>query len=209
MKNWIIIFFMICCQLSYSQSANLLNKNWSYKKVTLICKNDTLTIFHKDSTKNIWYLGRVSLTFKADNTYSGIDVEGNSQTGTWSMPTTQTFIVDKDTTQFDQLTSTTLKVSGIAQYHDVGVDITGTLLTEFYTTPPVISTCESRQSGDWRNPVVWSCGREPTSADVVVINPGHTITITNSNAQAQRIIHNGGKLWFTSTNSKLFVNGDR
>jgi hypothetical protein len=67
-----------------------------------------------------------------------------------------------------------------------------------------VSRCESKQSGDWRNPYVWSCGREPTSVDAVVINPGHTITITSNNAQAQRIIYNGGKLFFTNA-SKLAI----
>lgn len=68
--------------------------------------------------------------------------------------------------------------------------------------------CKSIQSGDWHNPYVWSCGHEPTSADVVVINPSHIITITSNNAKAQRIIYNGGKLWITSSSSKLFIKGD-
>ena len=68
--------------------------------------------------------------------------------------------------------------------------------------------CESIQSGDWTDTSTWSCGREPTLTDAVTINPGHTITVSTTTAQAQRIIYNGGKLQFATGVSKVFIKGD-
>ena len=67
--------------------------------------------------------------------------------------------------------------------------------------------CQSLQSGEWTSTATWSCGHEPTSADIVPLNSGHTVTISTNSAQAQRIVYNGGMVKFSAPTSKIFVKG--
>lgn len=206
--RYILIFFILLFRLSaYSQSSGLVGKAWSYKMVVIIYKQDTVTLFHSDSVKNIYHLGKVSFTFRNNNTYEGTDINGLARSGTWSLPDTQAIIVDSDTNQIQSLTGNNLRLSSAMRYQGDSIDIAGTLLTVFYTTPPVTSMCETVQSGDWTNSIIWSCGHEPTIVDVAVINPGHVITVSTNTAQVQRIIYYGGLIKFSSSGSKIFIKG--
>lgn len=69
----------------------------------------------------------------------------------------------------------------------------------------VADGCESVQSGDWHNPSTWSCNRLPTIDDLVTINAGHTVTISANDAQANRIVYNGGTIQFTGVALNLFI----
>lgn len=191
----------------YGQKNLLLDKTWAYKEVAIIYQQDTLVMFHADSMRNIWYMGRVNLALKENGTYNGVDINGNAQLGTWSMPTPQSIIVDKDTNQMLSLSNRQFITVAPITYQDSNINITGTLLTVLYSVPDPTSICESIQSGDWTNSATWSCGREPMITDVVVVKSEHIITISASTAQAQRIIYQGGILKFISSNSKILVKG--
>lgn len=67
------------------------------------------------------------------------------------------------------------------------------------------SFCESVQSGAWNSPATWSCGHEPSSVDVAVLNQGHVIQITTNTAQAKSVITQGGRLVYTLPNNRLYL----
>ncbi|QDK80825.1 alpha/beta hydrolase [Spirosoma sp. KCTC 42546] len=65
--------------------------------------------------------------------------------------------------------------------------------------------CESLQSGNWTASSTWSCGHEPTIADIVTINSSHIITVSTSTAQTQRIVFNGGTIKYTLSGNKIYL----
>lgn len=67
--------------------------------------------------------------------------------------------------------------------------------------------CESIQSGDWSASATWSCGHEPTVTDVVIIQAGHTVTVSTDAAQALQINYYGGILKFSNPNAKISIKG--
>ncbi|WP_420150423.1 hypothetical protein [Spirosoma sp.] len=67
-----------------------------------------------------------------------------------------------------------------------------------------IESCQSIQSGDWNNPAIWSCNHVPTPNDQVVLNIGHRITISSPDAQAQKLIYQGGTLQL-SESGRVFI----
>lgn len=192
---------------SWGQNTALLNKTWAYKRIAIALSNDTLILYHSDSTKNIWYLGKVSFTFKSNNTYQGTDIDGLPHEGTWSVSTDGLVIVDRDTNRITTSSATTMSLISDIDYQDSLHLVRGKLITVLYAIPPVVSSCQSLQSGDWSTASTWSCGHEPTIADLVIINPSHLVTVSTSSAQAQRLIHNGGVIQFTIKGASIFVKG--
>lgn len=63
-----------------------------------------------------------------------------------------------------------------------------------YTLPPVCTVMTTVKAGNWTDPTVWSCGRQPISTDTVLIQ--HTVTVPNgTTGQAKRMTYGaGGKL---------------
>ncbi|AQG78969.1 S8 family serine peptidase [Spirosoma montaniterrae] len=57
-------------------------------------------------------------------------------------------------------------------------------------------TMRTLKTGDWTNPTTWSCNRVPTLADMVYIDAGHVVSLTDSQPQARQIIYQGGTLRF-------------
>ena len=204
----VLLLFTFTPRLAvYGQATLLYSKTWSYKTLAIVSQGDTLVLFSADSTKSLWYLGKVNFVFNSNGTYTGTNTEGNTRQGTWSMPNDQTIIVDKDTTKILAFNGTQLRLNSEMRYQDDSLNLTGTLLMELYPTPPIISLCNSLQSGDWSASTTWSCGHEPTITDVVIINPNHIIAVSTSTAQAQRIIYHGGVIKFSTLESKIFVKG--
>ncbi|UFH51823.1 hypothetical protein [Spirosoma sp. KNUC1025] len=209
MKYYLLILLFAKFGGVYGQSSFLINKTWAYKKIAITHQQDTLIMYHSDSAQNNWYLGKVSLAFKVNNTYQGTDINGSIQVGNWFIPNNNQIIVDRDTNEIVSLSNNRIKLSGVIKYRDSELNITGILLTELYTVTPIASLCNSLQTGNWATPSTWSCGHEPTLTDAVTINPGHTITVSSTTtAQAQRIIYNGGKLQFAPGVTKVLVKGD-
>jgi hypothetical protein len=54
---------------------------------------------------------------------------------------------------------------------------------------------QSIKSGSWTDPTTWSCNRIPTSADEVIINIAHFITVPLGNHFAKNINSKGGVLF--------------
>ncbi|RYC69831.1 hypothetical protein [Spirosoma sordidisoli] len=205
--NW---FFTLLISLALgiganAQSERLLNKTWSYRQIALVSQQDTLLLFHSDSAKNIWYVGRVSLTFQNNHVYTGSDITGSARSGTWDTPNPETLVVGQDTNQIASLSDELLRLRVAIRYQDGTNVIDGTLITVFYPTPPVVNACESVKSGNWNDLAIWSCGHEPTITDVVIINMDHVVSVAQSTAQAQRIIYQGGILKFTIPEAKVFL----
>ncbi|KAB7728620.1 hypothetical protein F5984_17415 [Rudanella paleaurantiibacter] len=61
-----------------------------------------------------------------------------------------------------------------------------------------VAACQSLQSGPWSTTGTWSCGRIPTLADIVMINAGHAVTISDNTAQAKSLLYAGGTLTYNS-----------
>lgn len=204
MRLLTVIIFILAESTGYAQKELLQEKTWVYKALAIINQQDTLVLFHADSAKNIWYLGRVSLTLKANNTYSGTDINGNSQIGTWSMPIGQKIIVDKDTNQLISSSNRQFTTITPINYRDSSIDISGTLLTVFYSVSDPTSTCASLQSGAWSASSTWSCGHEPSSTDVVILK--HIVAIpADYTAHALTLTYDSnGRLSF-GQNGKLQV----
>ncbi|GHB85816.1 YCF48-related protein [Persicitalea jodogahamensis] len=62
-------------------------------------------------------------------------------------------------------------------------------------------------SGDWRTPVVWSCGTVPTALDDVRINNGHTITLPFGYSAKAKSVELRGQLQY-NTNAGLQMGQD-
>lgn len=203
MKHFIHSVCLLLCLSSYGQVSTFMGKTWAYKRITLTYNQKTLVLFESDSTKNIWYLGRINFVFKPNNIYTGTAIDGATQMGTWSVLNNTKLIIDSDTTNLINKTDNSFSTSNLATYNDQSVNIVGTVVINFVAVPPATSTCFSIQSGNWSDASTWSCGHEPTLNDLVVINPTHTISITPNTAQAQRIIYNGGSIKFSAPTSKV------
>src|SRR5688572_30980500 len=76
---------------------------------------------------------------------------------------------------------------------------------------PDFSTDTSRpnvrsvQSGDWSNASTWAGGQVPTASHVVNIDPGHTVTISNTSATAYTVAIHGTLRFSTTANTRLRV----
>jgi uncharacterized protein (DUF1501 family) len=73
-------------------------------------------------------------------------------------------------------------------YRDVLIDWFGVpqtksnslLLNSFATTSLFSDTCESVATGDWQTAATWTTGSVPTSADRILVNPGHVVTLNQT-----------------------------
>lgn len=70
----------------------------------------------------------------------------------------------------------------------------GEEIPNFAANPTLTST----RSGDWNNPSTWNAGRTPNVSDVVVIQMGHTVTISNNASSRTTAIDRGGRLTFAA-----------
>lgn len=74
------------------------------------------------------------------------------------------------------------------------------------------ATCVSTGSGDWNNAATWSCGHVPTCGDSIVIQAGHTVTVSTqqdySGCAVSPKVSVYGKLQFDNGNKlRLPCNG--
>ena len=80
-------------------------------------------------------------------------------------------------------------------------------MNPYRTVIPIIVNCTnlySLKTGNWNDISVWSCGRIPTSADVITIKPTHFITIPAAYiANAKNVVFEGGKIIEAANTSKL------
>jgi hypothetical protein len=56
---------------------------------------------------------------------------------------------------------------------------------------PCYGLNQTINSGDWQSSNIWSCGNVPTSLNDIIINAGHTITISNKTVWLKNIQLNG------------------
>jgi hypothetical protein len=61
-----------------------------------------------------------------------------------------------------------------------GTPADGSGEVEDYSVIIANGAVESITSGAWNNPSTWSCNCVPVSADLVTINTGHTVTVTQA-----------------------------
>ncbi len=52
--------------------------------------------------------------------------------------------------------------------------------------------CVSTGNGNWHTAGTWSCGHVPTSADIVIVNNGHTVDLDLTTGYAYQLIVGGG-----------------
>jgi serine protease AprX len=66
------------------------------------------------------------------------------------------------------------------------------------------STITSVATGNWETPATWDLNRLPTSADNVIINNNHTVTVTGNDANAKKVeTRANGKVIFNDNNTKI------
>ncbi|GAB4018160.1 hypothetical protein GCM10028808_51850 [Spirosoma migulaei] len=207
--RFIVTIFLLFFSLSKSmgQVENLLNTTWKYSRLILVTSTDSLDLYNSDSTTNTYDVRNIKITFKNESLYSGIDIFNSPKSGNWSLYKDQYLVMDDDTSQILDNSYKGLKIRNSLNYSNDDLNITGELITILHKIVPAVSFCESLKSGDWVDSSIWSCGHVPTSDDVVVINSNHSITVSTTSAQAQRIIYHGGIIRFSSSDSKIFVKG--
>ncbi|KQS30685.1 DUF1501 domain-containing protein [Dyadobacter sp. Leaf189] len=66
----------------------------------------------------------------------------------------------------------------------------------FKTTSLFSETVQTLASGAWLNPDVWSCGRVPSSKDIIKVNAGHVIEVGHHIVAKDINIVSGGELKF-------------
>lgn len=67
-----------------------------------------------------------------------------------------------------------------------------------------IATITSVASGNWETASTWDLNRLPTTADTVIINANHTVTVTTNDANAKKVeTRSNGKVIFNDTTTKL------
>lgn len=69
------------------------------------------------------------------------------------------------------------------------------------------ATCSSLASGNWSDPLVWSCGAQPTATDTVIINSPHTVALDVQPADAAALTINAGGI-IDATGNNLTVSGN-
>jgi hypothetical protein len=208
MKIFLVVLLIIVSSRLYGQASNLAQHTWAYNAVAFIYQQDTLYFFQSDSVQNIWYLDKIRLSFSIDGNYTGTDVAGKAQAGTWSMPNSQSIIVDADTNQIISQSTSQLVTSSPFVYNVDTLHLTGTLLTVLYVPELPVSICSSVKSGDWADANTWSCGRQPTINDIVTINLNHVVLVSTIHAEARRISLQGGAIEFTTINGKVLIKED-
>lgn len=77
------------------------------------------------------------------------------------------------------------------------------LLVLFATTLVRAATCTSNGSGNWSNPLTWSCGRIPIGGDVIVIQATHIVDVD------QQITIVGSPVRIENYGELHFVNGKK
>jgi hypothetical protein len=66
------------------------------------------------------------------------------------------------------------------------------------------STIISIASGNWETAGTWDLNRLPTTADNVIIDANHTVTVTTPDANAKKVeTRNNGKVIFNDNTTKL------
>ncbi len=74
-----------------------------------------------------------------------------------------------------------------------------------------LQQCEGKKnssigSGNWSDPLVWSCGHVPNSSEWVIINPNHKVTITtNEFIQIKNLLVKNGAFFETLRDSKFSI----
>lgn len=199
MRKYIVFILLFFSLLpGYGQNP-LIGKTLRYRTIGLIHEQDTLRLFHLDSSRVIWRVRNVRMKFNAGGTYEGTDNAGNIKTGNWALIGANRIIVGPDTNQIVRLTTTELTTTADIRFKSGNRWIEG----KSFAVLTLDNTCKSLTSGSWTDPAVWTCGREPTPDDTVVINAGHLITIPHPEAKAFRMEFKGGTLHFGSSQSKL------
>ena len=67
-----------------------------------------------------------------------------------------------------------------------------------------ISLITSVVSGNWETPATWSLNRLPTTADNVIIEANHTVTVMTNDANAKKVeTRSNGKVIFNNTTTRL------
>ena len=70
--------------------------------------------------------------------------------------------------------------------------------------PGCSSVIASVASGNWETPATWNLNRVPTTADNVIIEANHTVTVTTNDANAKKVeTRSNGKVIFNNNTTKL------
>ena len=67
-----------------------------------------------------------------------------------------------------------------------------------------ISLITSVISGNWETPATWNLNRVPTTADNVIIEANHTVTVTTNDANAKKVeARSNGKVIFNNNTTRI------
>jgi hypothetical protein len=170
-----VLFLLLVAALPQRPLAQI-NGTWKYRALTVVRQTDTVPLFHADSSRNLYGLERIRISFKDSGRYEALRFNGSKKTGSWKMEGGH-IIVDTDTNTVAQQSDTLLRTHADVRLVDLGYDFSGVLVTELVKLPGC-ATLFSLRSGDWYDPAVWSCNRVPDREDDVTIKAGHTITLS-------------------------------
>lgn len=86
----------------------------------------------------------------------------------------------------------------------VGTHGRGIFSTQLSIVPPVAGVITSILSGNWETPTTWNLNRVPTTADNVIIEANHTVTVTTNDANAKKVeTRSNAKVIFNNNTTKL------
>ena len=109
----------------------------------------------------------------------------------------------------NQIIIPNMQTVNAGNYSVVGTGTNGCTSSVNFTITVSPATCTQMytlKTGNWNDATVWSCGRVPTSTDVLTVKANHFITIPASyTANAKSVIFEavGGKFIYTANTSKL------
>ncbi len=94
-------------------------------------------------------------------------------------------------------------IDNLRYYHNQALTLNE--INTIYLQEQPCSNMQTTKSGNWNDITVWSCGRVPTSTDIITVKANHFITIPASyTANAKNVVfETGGKIIEGANTSKL------
>lgn len=94
-----LLSLCICFLLAFTclaQSASFFANKWKIKEVKTVYAGGTMSVFHRDSTKNKIDYAPYEIKFAKDGSYSGTSQSGTPYKGSWSINSTlDTVLIDR------------------------------------------------------------------------------------------------------------------
>jgi len=140
MKNITIALLIFCSFSAYAQGGNFYTDKWKVFSLVQKYEGREMSLFHRDSSKNILDYKRYGIKFAADLTYKGSNEAGTVTNGTWSISTTKdTITIDGQVYDLEILNTNYMTIRTMSLEI---VDTSGTLDTiytdlTFYSLPDI------------------------------------------------------------------------